>query len=191
MIGSLDRIAQRLAGDDRVAELSPPISRRDLLGRGLLGALMLTGAGRLVFAEGGLAANTAKCTDLKKCLVDSLNKWDRWYAKCEAIQEALGYPAARGGKWDCFSTYQEGARAGNQYCLLSCPPPPRRRRPASPRPKTARDAPALPPNPYAGAMDECANCKSVGGDCCFGSSVAGHLCACATAGVSCLFYGCS
>ena len=189
MIVALDRIAQRLAGDDHVAEPTPPLSRRDLIGRGLVGALKLMGAGRLVLPEDGLAANTAKCTDLKKCLVDSLHKWDRWYERCDAVQEALGHPAARGGVWDCFRTYQEGARAGNQYCLMSCPPP-RRKRPASKRPKTAKDSPALPPNPYAGAMDECANCKSVGGDCCFGPSVAGHLCACATAGVSCLFYGC-
>jgi len=180
----VDRLARILASDTGVDP--QPLTRRDVVVRGTLGALAVTTAGRLAFPQTAGASETG-CKSLRVCL-------DRANAESNAVWQSCltRYPATT----EDFSLlgctlweWRPHAQKGHRDCLAKCPPPrkPKKQPRKPPRPG---DPPPLPPNPYDGIANECANCSSVGGWCCWGGPDPEHLCACANPTVGCLPYGC-
>jgi hypothetical protein len=182
MDGRLEKLAWRLASSDRAAAGGDPqMTRRDLVGRGLLGALALTGAARLVFADSGFAAATA-CTSLQRCLEEKEAFWGNVIQKCHNNH---------GWTWECVQTYHEGRWRSSFYCRRYCPPPkkPKKKPPSRGAPNKGNPPPPLPPDGDDSLVAECANCAQVGGRCCYGKDPK-HLCVCANPDYTCARYGC-
>lgn len=184
MGGQLGRLARHVARDEPLPATQPRMSRRRALERGVLGALMLGGLGQVVLAKSAFAA-PAKCTSQRDCLEAKRLWWEDVYEDC--VKKHGYFP-----EFGCSATKVEGVEHANRYCRAVCPPLPKRKRKRGPRnkPTSPTHAPPLPPNPYDDLVDECANCASVKGVCCFGGPDPRHLCACGTPGISCLRYGC-
>lgn len=185
MNGRLDQLALRSADTDG------KLSRRDVLGRGLLGVLALSGVGRVLAGEVAWGAAT-KCTSFKACLEQKEKLWTKIWRDCSNARAAHGC----GGfcDYDCWDTYTEGIQHSQQYCYSECPPPKGGKK-TKPPTQTRNSVPPPPPNEgIENAADMCANCVSVGGKCCYGSwaqlAEKGALCACAHQDYSCRVYGC-
>lgn len=184
MKGSLfDRVARTLASDTGAD--SEPLTRRDVVVRGMLGAVAVATAGRLSLPEPASAA-PAGCKSLAACLDRANTAASNANHACRERTEYRAWDEFRAVEchiWEAAPV----ARKGHRDCLAKCPPP---KKPKKPRkPSRPGDPPPLPPNPYDGVVSECANCNSVGGLCCSGSDPL-HLCACANPTISCRVYGC-
>ena len=193
MNDSLDQLARRTANGDE------PLTRRTVLGRGLLAAVALSAVGRLASAAPADAAASG-CKSLKNCLAAKEKFWLKVLDECEEnFREALTGkdPARRAealkqmAQYNCWDTYTEGIHHSQQYCFTECPPPKGGRKVKAPT-QTKTSAPAPPQETQQLIFDECTNCVSVGGACCFGSATshATSLCACANPHYSCKVYGC-
>jgi hypothetical protein len=187
MKGSLiDRVARILASDTGVDP--KPLTRRDVVVRGMLGAVAVATAGRLGLPESA-SASPAGCKSLAACL-------DRADRAASDTLRACKIRTLQRKTWDEFWEVDclvweaaPVARKGHRDCLAKCPPPKKPKKPPR-KPSRPGDPPPLPPNPYDDVANECANCASVNGTCCWGGPDPEHLCACANPYVGCRVYGC-
>jgi hypothetical protein len=163
------------------------LTRRVLLGKGLLATLALASAGR--FALPDLAfARAADCArgSRSNCLLYAAKLYRKGIRECDGLNAD---PVTTLG---CYRSNSSAWKAARRICKENCPPPakPPSKPPSGQRRKTPPPPPPLPPNPYDGLAIECANCAQVGGKCCYGSDPK-HLCACANPDYPCQKYGCS
>jgi hypothetical protein len=188
----LENVARAFA-DEPASDRPRTLTRREVASRGLLGLLALVGLRELGF-PGSASAAQPRCTSLGPCLSSVEKAAQDAYRKCSATtyQGPFDY-------LDNFDTlgcrlwaWEPARKEGYRSCIKKCPPPkastPKRRHPRAP--KRQPTPPPLPPNPYDAIADECANCRKVGGECCYGGDPK-HLCACANASIPCERYGCS
>lgn len=181
----VDRVARILASDTN--DGSERLTRRDVVVRGVLGAVAVATAGRLGLPEPA-SASPAGCKSLRACL-------DRADTAASDAYRACRIRTRHRKTWDEFWEVDcliwEAAPVGRKEhrdCLAKCPPPKKPKKPPR-KPSRPGNPPPLPPNPYDGFVSECANCNSVGGLCCSGQDPM-HLCACANPTVGCRVYGC-
>lgn len=187
MKGSLiDRVARILASDTGVDP--QPLTRRDVVVRGTLGAVAIATAGRLGLPESA-SASPEGCKSLAACLDRANAAASNAYHSCLERTSYRTWDEFRKTECLTWEAHPVGRRAIRD-CLAKCPPPKKPKQPPR-KPPRPGDPPPLPPNPYDGVVSECANCASVGGVCCWGGDDPEHLCACANPHTSCGAYGCS
>ena len=192
-MNALDRLARAVA-EPAAGEDTTRVTRRDLARRGGLAVLSFVALGQLGLPRLATAA-PPPCPSLAECLERSRQAAATAYYAC-LDKKGPGVPYDEFRNLDCrLWDAHNAARDVQKRCFADCKrskaPP---RKPPSRPSRTKRQAPPpLPPNPYGAVTDECATCRSVGGECCFGGpglTTSGGLCICATAGVRCDTYGC-
>ena len=194
----VDRLARAIS-EPAAREDGTRLTRRDLTKRGglvvfSLGALAELGVPRLA------AAALKPCPPLARCLADSNQAGSRAYQACLAKTRRTGpgkYEYDEFRDLDCrLWDGPQAAREAQHKCFANCkqpPKPPQPKRPSHSDTSKTQVPPPLPPSHVYDTAGLCANCESVGGECCFGGPgllSPGGLCACATAGVECRRYGC-
>jgi hypothetical protein len=180
-----DNAAVEAAGE------GPGVTRREGLRRAM--AVMLVGGPVAALANAGFprSANAAseECT---RCLNFASQAYASGYVTCG---KAAVKGHAVGGLGSIFTLFcVEANIATYQVTLVRCftgpcsaPPPERGDR--CPPPPSCSQVPAPPPSIPQGDTQECLNCLSVGGKCCYAG--AGSLCACANPSLDCCQrYGC-
>ena len=184
-MNALERLARAAASGDATTS-----TRRDFATRGVLGLLAVGVSSRVGAASVAFGATTP-CTSLKTCLRKAEGTAVAAFWKCQGPFKDLPNSEWLIESLGCrLWTYQPAVRRAMRECLEKCPPPPKGPRPKKPPRRAPAPPPALPPNPYGPITDECANCGSVGGKCCYGTDPL-HLCACANPEYDCAIrYGC-
>lgn len=179
----LDRLARSLAGAQPDTGAEDRFSREALLRRGVTGALAVSALGTLIGAPKASAA-TCPTANLDSCI----NAANRGFRR--ELANSCDNQSSFAKKFECLRDSHDDRRDTLRYCERRCPKPkrPRKSRPTKTPPKP-QQPPQLPPNPYDdGGL--CAACTQAGGVCCWGGTLPGGLCVCATAGVECRAYGC-
>ncbi len=199
----LDKFARRAArhlASDSAGGLDTSLTRRAVIGRGLLGAFALSGFGRFVAPEQVRAA-PQKCPggSLAACNRRIWENHSTRTLECSRIYHDRDTWRAMFNKYACYRDHHEDARKLSTQCRARCAPPKGKKPPSTARPPS-RSVPPLPPNPYDTLVFECANCTSsqVGGVCCYGGPDPRHLCACGPKcktpdckEIPCSFFGCT
>ncbi len=200
--------------DDAAVELADgsPFTRRTALKRAAVGALATTPLAAIATGVSPPAARAGACGDcLNAAAGDALFR----ARKCARVGVASLIPPLTPALGLFYWTCNIGNTAVNIRKVYDCytgpcqsPPPPQgqacfprfgsissgrassfaRRAGAC---QTVPGSEGAPPPPGSPAVDECANCNSVGGKCCFGGPDPNHLCACANPDLPCCErYGC-
>lgn len=185
----LDHLARRVAAPPAVRDADERLSRSTLVGRGL--ALLAS------VALGGIAVERANAISLvcpygslPICLGQQSSAFRRNVDECNKLD------ASPVDKLNCYRSALKAWDYGRDVCKDKCPkpkPPPAKKPPPKPtKPKSPSPTPPpLPPNPYDRVAAMCANCKQVGGKCCYGGADPTRLCGCGNPGLPCSKYGCS
>lgn len=189
----IDRFIDDLAR--RVTPAPPRYAAGDVLSRGtfLRRALVTAAAATTGFlTTETVRAATTGCTSLAACLARVGDFYHPRFDKCIAMMGVNTNPYYT--SLDCMNEVFTFWHGSQQACFRNCPRPKRRKKrpkkpPGSPRAAKPSSVPPLPPNPYDGAVDQCASCTTVGGMCCYGTDPT-KLCACGNPELSCLRYGC-
>jgi hypothetical protein len=182
----LDQFARHAAGGP-APEGDAALTRRTVVARGLVGALVFCGLGRLAL-PGRAVGMTSSCPrgSRSNCFHFAAIQYRRIIRECDS---AGADPVSTLG---CYRSTNGAWKVARRNCVEECPkakkPPSKAKRPSKRKPPPA--PPPLPPNPYDDA-GLCANCAKVGGVCCWGGQLPGGFCACATPGIDCKQYGCS
>ena len=204
--------------DDAALELADgsPFTRRTALKRAAVGALATTPLAAIATAANPPAARAgATCTD---CLFVAADFAQRRAKQCARVGVLSLIPPLTPALGLYYWTCNIGNTAINIRNVYDCytgpcqSPPPQQGQACFPgfpsiSVSSVRVSSAArggggtcqvipgsegpPPPPGSPAIDECANCNTVGGKCCFGGPDPSHLCACANPDLPCCErYGC-
>jgi hypothetical protein len=180
--------------DDAAVELADSgvgVTRREGLRRAA--AVLLASGPLAALAGAGFPRSASAEGECGTCLQFANNAYANGYAHCG---KAWVKGHAVGGLGSIFTLFCVEANVVNYQVSLvrclsgACGSPPPEKGDACPPPPNCTQVPAPPPvTPPPGPTQECNNCLTVGGKCCY--STGGSLCACANPALDCCQrYGC-
>jgi hypothetical protein len=167
MLDELARILSSAGDAPGSSVFNHPMSRADVMRRGLLGALGIGAAGGLAFVrDAGAAAAACPRGSLNACLGNNYLWYRTQLEDCDERTLAA--------KFGCYRDVHRQWRSWRRDCVRRCPPPKSGKPSPAKSRKNRSQPPELPPNPYEAGSDLCTACRQANGPravCCWGGRV--------------------